>query len=180
MNTDQLTTIARPYAAAVFAEAIQHKNMSAWRKLLDVACMITQDSAVQALLLQPGIRPNQLADFYCDLLSGLLNDEQKNFIHLLANNRRLSALPEIAMLFRLRQEEFEKILTVNVRSAIPLSEAWRARLSDKLSNKLQRKIELDCAIDDTLIAGVIVAAGDRVMDGSVRGKLERLSEEVLG
>lgn len=176
----QLTTIARPYVAAVFAEAVAKNNLPTWRAFLDVASQITQNTAVQALLSAPHMNTAKLAQFYCDVLVNLLTPEQINFIRLLAENKRLIVLPEIALLFRLQQDEWNKITTVFVQSAVPLSDTWREKLIKKLSTKLNRQINLICEIDKSLLAGVIVTAGDYVIDGSVRGKLTRLKEAVSG
>jgi len=180
MSTEQLTTVARPYVAAVFAEAAANNTLAEWRDMLDAASLLTQNISVQKLLAQPGIGVEKLVEFYHDLLAELLTPEQVNFIRLLATNKRLLALPKIAELYGLRHDEFNKTLTVHVQSAIALSDHWRKRLTDKLSLKLQRKIVLDCVVDETILAGVIVTAGDYVMDGSVRGKLARLGESVSG
>ncbi|MDX1900442.1 MAG: F0F1 ATP synthase subunit delta [Gammaproteobacteria bacterium] len=180
MNSDQLTTIARPYATAVFAEAVATQTLPAWRVMLFAASFLTEDAAVQALLMQPNLSAEKLAQFYCDVLAEILNPEQKNFIRLLAENHRINALPEIAKLFHQKEEEFNQTLTVRVQSAIPLTEAWCAELIAKLTTRLKRRIELVQEIDESVVAGAIVTAGDRVMDGSVRGKLARLKETVTG
>jgi F-type H+-transporting ATPase subunit delta len=176
MNSGKMTTIARPYVAAAFECAEAKNALPAWETMLNNAAQLTADAKVQALLATPGMTTEALGDFYCDLLATSLDTERTNFIRLLAENKRLSVLPDIAQLFQEARASREKTMKVEVWSAIPLDEAYQQKLITALTRRLQRQVTLQCEIDPALLGGVLVRAGDLVIDGSIRGKLNRLNE----
>ncbi len=173
MNSGQ-TTIARPYVAAAFEYALAKKGLSAWETVLHSAASIVQNESVAPLLQNPAITQQQIADLICELLAKNCDEAKKNFIHLLAENKRLAALPDIAKQFTEARAAQEKTLSVQVISAQGLDAAYQQKLVQALSKRLQRQVELQCEVDPTLLGGVLVRAGDLVIDGSVRGKLTRL------
>jgi F-type H+-transporting ATPase subunit delta len=172
------TTIARPYATAAFDYALQKNELPAWENFLHSAAYVAEDNTVRLLLSSPDITRKKIADFFCEVLSALLDTEKQNFIYLLAENNRLAVLRGIADLFANYRAEQEKRMTVQVVSAITLDENYQQKLAATLTKKLQREVSLQCTIDPTLLGGVIVKAGDKVMDGSVRSKLNRLYESL--
>lgn len=176
MSTEQLTTLARPYALAAFENALAHEDLASWGNMLQSAAMIAENPAIAKLFNSPHVAPEQLSDLFCDILSKLLDTEKKNFIHLLAEYQRLEALPEIAELFHKYKADYEKTMDVQLTSAIPLEEEYRQKFTDALTRRLKRKIALECTVDPTLLGGAIIRAGDLVIDGSIRGKLNRLIE----
>ena len=176
MNSGKMTTIARPYVAAAFEYASANNALPAWELMLQAASEITHDPKVEALLTTPGITMDQLGDFYCGILASNLDAAQTNFIRLLAENNRLSMLPDILILFKEARAAEEKTMLVEVRSAAPLDAAYQQRLVTALTKRLQRQVELQCEVDPDLLGGVLVRAGDTVIDGSIRGKLNRLNE----
>lgn len=178
MTSGKLTTIARPYVAAAFEYALANKDVAAWEAMLDAAAVVSQDSSVAGLLASPTVTKAQLTDLYFDILNPLLDANKKNFIRLLADNNRLGILPDIAESFKASHAAQEKKLSVQVFSATPLNNAYQQKLAKALSVRLQRQVDMQCEIDPTLLGGVIVHAGDLVIDGSVRGKLTRLRESL--
>lgn len=174
MKPTEMTTIARPYAIAAFEFALDKNAFAAWETMLDAAALLTQDQAVQQLLSSPNITSQQLESLYGDVLAKLLNTEMTNFIRLLAQNDRLSALPAIADLFKSYRAEQEKKLNVQVISAAKLDNQYQQKLVEALTKRLQRQVNLECEIDPTLLGGAVIVAGDTVIDGSVRGKLDRM------
>ena len=173
-----MTTLARPYATAAFEYALQDNALPAWDGMLSSAALVAEDTGVLDLLSSPKVTKQKIADFFCGVLSKVLDTEKRNFIRLLAANNRLSILPDIAKLFAMYRAEEEKKLTVQVISAITLDEAYQQKLAAALTKKLQLQISLQCTIDPTLLGGIIVKAGDKVIDGSIRGKLNRLYESL--
>ena len=169
-----MTTIARPYVAAAFEYALAHRDLNAWEDMLQFAGAISADSRVQDLLMSPNTTQQNATDFFCSALSTRLNDERKNFIKVLAANKRLTALPEIAARFTEYKADYEKTLNVDVTSAIPLTGEYQQKLIQALSIRFQRQVTLDCVVDESLIGGAVIRAGDTVIDGSIRGKLARL------
>ncbi|MDR3490545.1 MAG: F0F1 ATP synthase subunit delta [Gammaproteobacteria bacterium] len=174
MNSGKMTTIARPYAAAAFEYAASAKDFSNWNVMLEKAAYIAADASVMQLLCNPQVSTEQLKDLFCDILKPVLNTQMQNFIWLLAENNRLVALPDIAMLFKTSLATQEKTLNAEVVSAVELDKAYQQKLTKALTKRFERQVELSYQIDPTLLGGVIVRAGDMVIDGSVRGKLTRL------
>jgi F-type H+-transporting ATPase subunit delta len=168
-------SIARPYVAAAFEYAAEKKDISKWESMLDAAALTAANPAVMALMQNPETSAEQLAEFFCDILKKLLDKHKTNFIRLLAEKNRLAELPAIAELFKVARAEAEQMLTVQVTSAEPLKKAYQDKLVKALSKRLSRTVELQCEVDETLLGGVIVRAGDLVIDGSIRGKLSRLN-----
>jgi F-type H+-transporting ATPase subunit delta len=168
-------SIARPYVAAAFEYAAEKKDISNWESMLDAAALTASDPKVMALMQNPNTSAQQLADFFCDVLKKLLDKHKTNFIRLLAENNRLAALPVIAELFKLTRADAEQMLTVAVVSAEPLTKAYQEKLVKALRKRLSRTVKLQCEVDENLLGGVIVRAGDLVIDGSIRGKLSRLN-----
>jgi F-type H+-transporting ATPase subunit delta len=171
-----MTTIARPYATAVFEYALAANDLAGWEAMLQSAANITLDTSVAALLWNPRITASQMSDLYCDLLKSQLDAPKKNFICLLAENERLAVLPDILKAFQASRAAQEKTISVQVTSAVALDEAYQQRLVTALTKRLQRQVELQCEVNPLLLGGVIVRAGDTVIDGSIRGKLARLNE----
>ncbi len=182
MNTGKMTVIARPYAIAAFEYALKngHEDLLAWESLLEIAALIAEDTAMQRLFSNPQITSNQLGDLFISILHDRLDEGKENFIRLLAENQRLSVVPEIASLFKLYRQSREKIVTVDVTSAVPLSESYQQHLITVLTKRLQQTISLSCTVDPSLMGGAVIRAGDRVIDGSIRNKLNRLKEFIIG
>ncbi len=168
-------SIARPYVAAAFEYAAEKKDISNWGNMLDAAALTASDPQVMALMQNPHTSAAQLAEFFCGVLKKLLDQHKTNFIRLLAENNRLAALPVIAELFKLTRADAEQMLTVTVISAEPLTKTYQEKLVKALSKRLSRTVKLQCEVDGNLLGGVIVRAGDLVIDGSIRGKLSRLN-----
>jgi len=175
-------TIARPYARAAFRVA-GAKAADSWSQLLHVAASTVQDARVAALLGNPHVTPQQLAD----LVNGVIDDaggvgpageEARNFVRTLADNRRLGYLPEIAARFDQLKDAAFGVADVTVTSAARLDKAEQDKLAAALAKKLDRKVRLHCAVDAGLIGGAVLQSGDLVIDGSLRTRLQRLAYEL--
>jgi F-type H+-transporting ATPase subunit delta len=181
MATDK-ATIARPYAKAAFEEASAHGHLGPWAQALDVASEVVRDSRVAQLISDPEVAPADLARLVNDVAGAVpgreLSEHGRNFVRTLAANRRLAYLPEIAVLFKELKDAAEGVADVTVTSATPLGEAQQQTLARALTRRLKRTIRLHCETDPTLIGGAVIRAGDLIIDGSLRGKLERMSYEL--
>lgn len=173
------TTIARPYAKAAFAEALQHKTVASWLVLLQTAALIVRDIHMAEFLQNPRVSNDDRLKILFELCAMYLDEAGKNFLKLLAAHQRLEVLPEIAHLFAVYRIEQEKTAQVSVISAVPLSVLEQQQLTQALKVRLQREIMLECVVDSSLLGGVIIKTGDWVMDGSVRGKLVRLNTALV-
>ena len=172
------TTIARPYARAAFAEARSEKRLAPWSEALRLAAAVVQDERVQSLLSDPRVTPQELAQLVIDIARSQLDEPGRNFVRTLAENRRLGFLPEISKFFDALRDVEEGIVDVTVTSAAPLAEAEQRTLSEALSRKLKREVRLHTATDAGLIGGAVIRAGDLVIDGSLRSRLERIAYEL--
>ena len=165
-------TLARPYARAAFALAREHGRMAPWSNLLGFAATLAADTRVSTLLAHPGLG---IDDALVLLLpNGEVDPNFRQFLSVLADNRRLALLPEIAAQFEALRAEAEHVVQVRVTSASALDAAEVESLSIALKRRFGADIALTQAVDAALIGGAVIDAGDVVIDGSVRGKLARL------
>lgn len=167
----QALTLARPYARAAFNAARDEGRTRAWSDALAFAARVAADPQAQAVLKHPQLTPEKAAQL---LVIDGADAAFQRFVRLLADNRRLELLPEIAGLFEQLRAEAERVVKARVTSASQLSDAELAAIHDGLRRRFGREVELETAIDPSLIGGAVIDAGDVVIDGSVRGKLERL------
>lgn len=173
------TTIARPYAKAAFTEALAENKLERWEKFLSQLSVCVEVKEMQSLLGDPNVSKEQLFELISFICRKVLYDNHKNFLQLLIANHRLNVVPEIYALFVQLRESHEQRLTVEVITALPIERGHRKQFTSILSNLLQRQVELVCHEDQSLIGGAIIRAADRVIDGSVRGKLRRMSEKLI-
>lgn len=172
------STIARPYAKAAFEEAREHGRLGPWSAALRTCAAVVADSRVGELLGNPRVTAQELANLVIEIAGPSLDEQGRNFVRTLADNRRLARLPEISTRFDELKSEAEGVIDVTVTSAAPLDEALRAKLAAALERRLRRSVRLQCATDPALIGGAVLRAGDLVIDGSLRGKLERIAYQL--
>jgi F-type H+-transporting ATPase subunit delta len=172
----ELATLARPYANAVFAVAKQSGELDRWSRMLEFLSVAAADSKMRSLLDAPEIGEEQKARQLIDICGDELNDRAKQFVRVLAGNRRLDLVGDIAELFEDLRAEEQQMLDVRVMSAFPLSDEESEQLRTALARRFDKEIQLTSDVDRSLIGGVLIRAGDVVIDGSVRGKLAKLQE----
>jgi F-type H+-transporting ATPase subunit delta len=170
------STVARPYAKAAFEYARDQQALDAWSQSLAMAGAIVKDRHVAGLLGSPKLSSEQKTSLLADMLSDNADEAFKRFLTTLADQRRLTALDAIADQFEHLRAEHEQRIDVTVVSAYKLTSAQRTKLANALKKRLNREISITTRVDKSLIGGVILRAGDTVIDGSVRGRLNRLSE----
>jgi F-type H+-transporting ATPase subunit delta len=172
------STIARPYARAAFEEAKRTKRLTDWAQALQTAAAVVQDERVADLLDNPKVTAAELAKLIEDVAGSKLDDLGRNFVQTLAANHRLAYLPEISQIFAELKDAEEGVVDVTVTSAAPLDEQQRQTLSQALARRLKRDVRLHCGIDPKLIGGAVLRAGDLVIDGSLRTRLDRIAYEL--
>lgn len=175
----ELTTLARPYARAAFEYARDANALDRWSSMLATLAAVSQDATVAKLLDSPHLSAEQKGDTLVELCSEELDEKAANYIKYLARNDRLSLLPQVYTLFEDLKAEHEKTVEVSIVTAFELTEEQQGKLLDSLKAKLQRDVNLHTAIDESLIGGVVIRAGDMTIDGSVRGRLARLAEAMV-
>ena len=170
----ELITVARPYAQAVFQFASEQQSLKDWSEMLSSLAAIVDDAAMHELINSPHLADTQLADLFIQVAGENLNEKGANFVRVLAANGRLLLLPEIAALFEIERRAAEGTVQAELVTAFPASESQQAEVIASLRKRLGREVELSCSTDAELLGGAIIRAGDLVIDGSVRGKLQRL------
>jgi len=171
-------TIARPYAKAAFEYARDAVGFADWSQGLKAAAEIVSDSRLALLTKSPQWSQADLVSIIDDVAGAKLNPAMQNFVRILAENHRLLLLPEISALFEALRSGVENTVDVEVISAIALSGAQADKLAQALSTRLKRTVRMQNTVDATLLGGAIVRAGDLVIDGSLKGRLQRLATEL--
>lgn len=173
-----IATIARPYAKAAFANAMQEHTVSLWSNFLNAIQVIVTDPQMTAFLKNPCRTAQQRVECLSEICNQYMQDVQPaadSFLKLLAEYDRLLLLPKIAELFEIYRIEEAKMANVEIISGLPLSDTEQQRLATALKARLKREITFEYKTDASLIGGVVIKANDLVIDGSVRGKLARLN-----
>ncbi len=174
----ELTTIARPYAQAVFKLAQESKRLKEWGELLGLLAAIVETPEISALIGSPKVSPERLQALLFELAGDRLDQQSKNFLRLLVENRRLAALPEIARIYHRLEDEAEKRVEVEMVSAFEVRGALAKKIAAALAKRLGKEVEMTVKVDERLIGGAVIRAGDLVIDGSVAGELDRLAREL--
>jgi F-type H+-transporting ATPase subunit delta len=172
-------TIARPYARAAFEHAHAAGQLPAWGDLLARAAATVGDERVAALIGNPHVQRAELVALVAEV-AGAGDEKARNFIQLLADNGRLAALPQVAAQYAALRAEVENTVDVTVTSALPLTAEQSDKLAQALTRRLRRTVRLTATVDPSLIGGAVVRAGDFVIDGSLRGRVERLANTMAG
>ena len=168
------TTIARPYAQAVFELAQSHKELPRWSEMLQLAATVAADERVAALFGNPNVDQDRVVKLFLDICGEKLNDAAQNLIRLLVENDRMDVLTEIAGLYEVYRADAERTVEAHVISAFPVDAGQQQQIIATLKKRLGREVTLSCETDKDLLGGAIIRAGDLVIDGSVTGQLAKL------
>jgi F-type H+-transporting ATPase subunit delta len=175
----ELATLARPYANAVFDLAKQDRALDGWSRMLMTLESATQHERVRTLLESPDLPAQAKAFQLADLCTSELDDRGRKFLQALAEHDRLDLLTEIRAQFEELRADEERLLEVEVVSAYPLTDTQSEALKRALYAKFDKDISIESRVDASLLGGAIIRAGDTVIDGSVRGKLTKLTETLV-
>ncbi len=174
MDAEQ-STLARPYARATFDFAEAHDAVDHWREALGALASVVQEPRVAALVAAPKLTAADKAERLSGLLDDMLDDPQRNFVRLLADNGRLALLPSINSAFlQLRATQLGEV-TVELHSARALDEASTEPLRARLGERFKGEVQFSIAEDPALLGGALLRVGDQVIDGSLRGRLATLA-----
>ena len=176
----ELSTLARPYAKAVFELARDQGKLAEWSALLAGIAAAVQDKQVAAAIGHPAVGRGQLADVLVQALGGDATAEAKNLLRLLAEYDRLKLAPMIAAQFEELRAEHERRVEVQIATAAPVDAAQQQALVAAVKKKLNRDVNVEWQTDPSLIAGARIRAGDTVIDGSISGELARLRQALVG
>ncbi|MCH9643852.1 MAG: F0F1 ATP synthase subunit delta [Gammaproteobacteria bacterium] len=180
-------TAARPYARAIFADACESQQLQPWLAVLQGMVVITEVLSAQHLIDNPGITDTQLESLCFEVAQeamseqvALIGQHLQNLIQLLVREKRLAITGDIAILYQQLLREHEDIIEIDVTSAFKLTDAQRETISTALKKRFAQAVKVDYKEDQALIGGAIIRAGNWVMDGSVKGSLNRLADSLEG
>lgn len=171
----EFITVARPYAKAAFDFAIEQNNLVQWQQMLTLSAQVSSDDQMVNLLTSD-MKPDALAELFIAICGDELNEFGKNFIKVMAENKRLTILPDVLVLFTQYCAEHNAVTDVDVISATELTQEQLDKIASAVEKRLSGKVKLNCSIDKSIISGFIIRAGDMVIDSSIKGRLERLTD----
>ncbi len=174
----ELRTLARPYANAVFAVARQHGDLERWSRMLALLAVASVDPQVKVLLDSPEVASEQKAFQLAEVCGDELHHGARKLVEVLARNKRLHIIGEVREQYESLRAAEEQILDVEVVSAFPLTDEQSATIARSLTAKYSKAVNLTSVVDRDLLGGAIIRAGDTVIDGSVRGRLNKLAESL--
>ena len=176
----ELTTLARPYAEALFRMAQSENDLAGWSERVQTLANIAADPQAASLIADPSVDSSRVAALMIDVAGASLGERGANLVRLLAENGRLLVLPEIATQFDTLKAGAEGVVEATITSAQELTQAQIDDLVAGLRRKFNRAVNVSVAVDASLIGGAVIAVGDQVIDGSVKGRLERMSFALQG
>jgi F-type H+-transporting ATPase subunit delta len=174
----EMTTIARPYAKAAFMFAKEQNALDKWESMLATAAALMAEEPVRKALDNPALDVARKIAILADLCGDAIDDGFRNFLLQLAQNKRLALLAVIAGLFHRLNAEQQQFADVELTSAYDLDDADVATLVASMKKRLGLEVRVTKQVDPSLIGGVVIRAGDTVIDGSVRGRLNKLAEQL--
>ncbi|MGH8551333.1 MAG: F0F1 ATP synthase subunit delta [Methylococcales bacterium] len=171
----ELATLARPYAEAVFKHAKETGTAQQWSDNLKFLAIAMEEQKLAAAVDNPRVAKSRVTDFLLEIGQAYLSDEGGNFVRLLVENNRLNLVSPIQSLFDAYRAQDEGTIEAEVRTAFPLNKEAEKQLAKTLEIVLKRKVHFKVEEDRSLIGGVVVRAGDTVIDASIRGQLQKLA-----
>jgi len=171
----ETVTIARPYAEAAFRLARERSALDRWSQMLQFLEMVVQDESIARGIDAPNLTSRQLENLVLGVCGEQLDGAGRNFVQVLVDNGRLGVVPAIRALYEDLKREQEGILEAQITSAFALDDEQQSRLVRRLESKYQRKVSARVSVDPQLIGGVKVVVGDKVLDATVRGKLDAMA-----
>jgi len=172
----ELTTLARPYAKAAFEYALSGSKLLVWSESLAFASAVAGDAQIQQVLQSPGLTSGRKAEIFIEICEGKLDEHVKSFIKTLSENNRLTLLPTIFEGFEKLRLEEGAMMEVSITSAYELSEEEKTKLVNALKTRFNKEINMVSNVERELLGGLVIRAGDLVIDGSIKGRIQKLTE----
>lgn len=176
-----LSTLARPYAKAAFELAQESKRLKEWGEALNALAAAVKSPEISSFIGHPALLKADLGDVLGKMVAGAgLGEQGASLVKLLVENNRLKAAPFIAEQFEAMRAEAESRVDVEITSATAIAPAQQEKLADAVSKRLSRDVVVSWKTDESLVAGAVIRAGDLVIDGSMKGELEKLRTALAG
>lgn len=173
----ELTTVARPYAKAAFDFALEQGQLDKWQAMLQFSALVAENDEIKGFI-HSSLATSKIAETFIAICAEQLDQYGQNFIRVMAENKRLAALPAVYQGFLALRANYDAVKEVFVTSASALTKAQETKIANAMKTKLNSEICLIAEVDPSLIAGVIIRYDDTVIDGSSKGQLNRLSQEL--
>ncbi len=173
-------TAAHPYSKAIYELAGEQNNLQFWSDVLQLAAQVAAEEEMKALITSPSINGSQLSELFISVLTSVegapeINQEVQNMVRLLVENDRMLSLPAIYEGYETLKQAAEGSIEVKVTTARKLTIKQEKEIASQLKKKLGKDVSISAEIDQSLIAGAIIRAGDLVIDGSALGRLSKLT-----
>ena len=175
----EVRTLARPYAQAVFNQASKDDSFDSWSETLSFLKQVTGNQSMEVLIGNPDIQRDQIISLYQELAKDSLNEKGINFLKVTAENGRLELIPEIADFYAEMQAERSGSIEALVISAFAVNATQKKSIAEALKKKFDCEVTIKTETDKSLIGGIIIRAGDVVIDGSVKTELEKITHSLL-
>jgi F-type H+-transporting ATPase subunit delta len=175
----EISTLARPYAQAIFNLASANKTLKKWSDSLQLLTEVISNQSLIEIINNPNINNQQCITLLVDICGDHLDQQALNFIKLTTENNRLEVIPEIAQQFAIMCAEQEGSIEAQVISTYAINATQKKSIIAALKIKLDREVTITTTIDRSLLGGVIIRAGDMVIDGSVKTQLEKITHSLL-
>ena len=169
------STAARPYARAVFDLANQRGALKEWSETLEFLTHVVTNDRVRTMIGDPRVTRDKLADAIVGIGLDRLANGGDNFVRILSENDRLEAVPAIWEQYELLKADAERVVEVTLRSALPVPDEHRERIAAAMRKRFGREIRMHTEIDESLVGGAVIEAGDTVIDGSVRARINHMA-----
>jgi F-type H+-transporting ATPase subunit delta len=171
----ELVTIARPYAEAVFKLAREQSSLGSWSEALALLEAVIQEADVKALLRDPNVSTRELEGLVLGALGDRLPGSARNLVQVMLANGRLELVPQVRALYEVLRREHESVVQAQIIAALPVTNEQLAQLVARLEASYQRRVEATVEVDPALIGGVRIVVGDKVIDATVRGRLDAMA-----
>jgi F-type H+-transporting ATPase subunit delta len=171
-------TIARPYAKAIFELAHASDAMAEWGDMLALASEIAANPQVMAMMKDPNFSLEDRINVFLTIGEKVFTPNMRSFIQLLGKFNRLLLLPCIGVMYDEMRAQAERLIVVKMTSAFAMDQAEQQEFAEKLKQRMHANILLECETDRSIIGGAIIQAGDVVIDGSIRGRLNKLADSM--
>ena len=168
------TNLARPYAKAIFELAREQGDLAGWSDQLELLSIIAAESDTLSFISNPQASDQDIVDLVSSVAGDNLSSEAANLVRLLVRNGRVDVLPEISRAYVVLKDEAESIIEAQMTTASTIDDSQKQQFAEVLQKSLGRTVKLDFDVDEELIGGAVIRAGDWVVDGSVKAQLEQL------
>lgn len=176
---EDVSALARPYGLAAFKQAREEGKIEEWSNMLELLTLIMRDATMRGLIANPKVNNQQLAALIIDVAGDGLSQTGGNLVRIMAENERLVEMAGVAAVFEEERDRTEGRSHVDVTSAFELSDAQQRSIADSMSKRLGTEVDVSVTVDKSLIGGVVIRAGDTVIDASLRGRLNQLGQSLM-